>query len=142
MPSCLCPCAKGLTCWRHSFNIDLEKQELCKFYLLPSRGLLQHCSDKGGSYHSCAMHYHEKLDIKPGKVWIDDSTSDGNQKGADENEGLLYDFVIDRIGDELRSGSLSNAGGSAEFSESKGNAGISGGGIDGESQYLFFIVEC
>ena len=98
------------------FNIDLEKQELCKFRLLLSRGLLQHCSAKGGSYHSCAMYYLEKMDIKPGKVWIDESTSDGNQKGANENEGILYDFVIDGIGDGLCSGSLSNAGGSAEIS--------------------------
>jgi hypothetical protein len=34
MPSCLCPCAKGLTFWRESFNIDLENQELCKFCVL------------------------------------------------------------------------------------------------------------
>ena len=79
MPSCLCPCAKGLTFWRESFNIDLENQELCKFCVLLSRGLLQHCSDKGDSYHSCAKYYLEKLDIKPSKVWIDNSTSDGNQ---------------------------------------------------------------
>ena len=44
-------------------------------------------------------------------------------------------------GDGLRSGSLTNIGGSAEFSQSERNAGISGGGIDGKSQYLFFIVE-
>jgi hypothetical protein len=82
------------------------------------------------------------LDIKLGKVWIDKSTSNGNQNGANENEGILYDFINDRIGDGLQSGSLSNARGSAKFSQSKGNAGISGGGIDGNSQYLFFIVEC
>ncbi len=40
-------------------------------------------------------------------------------------------------GDGLRSGSLSNAGGSAKISQSEGNAGSYGSGIDGESRYLF-----
>jgi hypothetical protein len=47
-------------------------------------------------------------------------------------------LFIDRIGDGSQSGFLSNAGGYAEFSQSDRNAGIYGGGIDGESQYLFF----
>jgi hypothetical protein len=50
-PSCLCPCGKGFTRWRESFRIDWENEELCRFRLLLSKGLLQHCSDKGGSYH-------------------------------------------------------------------------------------------
>ncbi len=46
--SCLCPCVKGVTRWRELKGIDLENEELCKFCLLLSKVLLQHCSDKGG----------------------------------------------------------------------------------------------
>ncbi len=54
-PSCLCPCARHLTSWRTSFNIDMEKGEWCKFHLYQSSGLLQYCSSKGDSYHNCVM---------------------------------------------------------------------------------------
>ena len=56
------------------------------------------------------------MGIKPGKAWIDKSTSDGNQKGdvvpgiVDENERSIDGFVINRNG--------------------------SYGSIDGESPYL------
>jgi hypothetical protein len=102
-PSCLCPCVKGVTCWRESFRIDWENKELCRFCLLLSIGLLQHYADKGGSYHRCNVYYLQKLDVKPGKAWTDASTSDGNQKGdvvpgiVDKNESI-YSFVIDRQG--------------------------------------------
>ena len=56
-PSCLCPCVKGVTRWRELKGIDLENGELCKFRLLSSKGLLQHCSDRGGIYHKCTIHY-------------------------------------------------------------------------------------
>ena len=46
--SCLCPCVKGVTHWRELQGIDLENEELCKFRLFLSKGLLQHCLDKGG----------------------------------------------------------------------------------------------
>ena len=42
-PSCLCPCVKGVTRWRELKGIDLENGELCKFRLMSSKGLLQHC---------------------------------------------------------------------------------------------------
>ena len=32
-PSCLCLCARGLTPWRTSFHIDMEKEEWCKCHL-------------------------------------------------------------------------------------------------------------
>jgi hypothetical protein len=82
-PSCLCPCVKGVTRWRESLGIDWENEELCGFCLLSSKGLLQHCSDKGGSYHKCTLYYLEKLDIKPGKTWCVESTLEKNRKGDD-----------------------------------------------------------
>ncbi len=45
----------------------------------------------------------KKLDIKPGKIWTEESTFEGNQKGdvvpgtVDNNEST-YGFVIDRQG--------------------------------------------
>ncbi len=56
-PSCLCPCVKGVTRWRELNRIDLENKELCQFRVLLSKGLLQHCSDKGGFYRDCTLHY-------------------------------------------------------------------------------------
>ena len=50
-PSCICPCVKGVTRWRELKGIDLEKSELCKFRLFSSKGLLQHCLDRGTIYH-------------------------------------------------------------------------------------------
>ena len=76
--SCLCPCVKGVTCWRELQGIDWENEELCKFHLMLSKGLLQHCSAKGGSYHSCTQYYLQKLDIKQGKIWTEESTFEGN----------------------------------------------------------------
>jgi hypothetical protein len=70
---------------------------------LSSKGLLQHCADKGGSYHKCTLYYFQKLDIKPGKIWTKESTFEGNRKGdvvpgtVDKNESI-YGFVIDRQG--------------------------------------------
>jgi hypothetical protein len=46
----------------------------------------------------CIVYHVKILNIKPGKTWIDKSTSDGNQKGEDENEERIYDYVIDRDG--------------------------------------------
>ena len=39
-PSCLCPCVKGVTRWRELLGIDWESEELCRFRLLSSKGLL------------------------------------------------------------------------------------------------------
>ena len=52
--------------------------------------------------------------------------------------GSVVDF--ESPGDGSHSGSLTNTRGPAEFSQSDGNAGISGGGIDGESGYLFLLL--
>jgi hypothetical protein len=92
---------------------------------LQSSGLLQHCQAKGGSYHSCIVYYLKKMDIKPGKAWIDKSTSNGKQKGEDENEERIYGFVIDR--DSSHGGEIDN------------NILVI---VDGESRNLFSIVEC
>ncbi len=62
-PSCLWPCVKGVTRWRESLRIDWENEELCRFHLLLSKGLLQHCADKGGSYHKCTLSGNRK-DVK------------------------------------------------------------------------------
>ncbi len=76
--SCLCPCVKGVTCWRESQQIDWDSEILCKFHLMSSTGLLQHCATKGGTYHNCIQYYLQKLDIKPGKIWTDESTFERN----------------------------------------------------------------
>ena len=59
-PSCLCPCARGLTCWRSNFSIDWEDEVSCKFQAFMPKSLMQHCEAKGGSYHSCVLFYLEK----------------------------------------------------------------------------------
>ena len=102
-PSCLCPCVKGVTRWRELKGIDLENEELCKFCLLLSKGLLQHLSDKGGIYHKCTLHYNRGLNIKPGKTWHEESISDRNRKGDDVTGSVnknrsIYGFEIDREG--------------------------------------------
>ena len=54
------------------------------------------------------------MELKPGKAWIDNSTSDGNQKGKDANEEGMYGFVIDREGshdDEIDNEILGNVDG-------------------------------
>ena len=108
---------KGVTRWRELQRIDWENEELCKFHLMSSTGLLQHCAAKGGTYHSCIQYYLQKLDFKPGKIWTDESTFERNQKGdyvpgtVDKNTSI-YGFVIDRQGNS--------------------------GSVNGESQYLIF----
>jgi hypothetical protein len=102
-PSCLCPCVKGVTGWRESFKIDWKNEELCKFCLLLSKGLLQHCLDKGGSYHKSTLYYLRELDIKPDKTWTEESTSERNRKGDDvtgsvDKNKSIYGFEIDRKG--------------------------------------------
>ena len=116
-PSCLCPCVKGVTRWRDLLQIDWENEELCRFHLMSSKSLIQHCTAKGGFYHKCTLHYLEKLNIKPGKIWAEESIFEGNQKGdvapgtVDKNDSI-YGFVIDRQGNS--------------------------GSINGEFQYLIF----
>ena len=102
-PSCLCPCVKGVTRWRELKGIDLENGELCKFRLLSSKGLLQHCSDRGGIYHECTIHYLRELNIKPGKTWPEESSSDRNHKeddvtGSVDKNKSIFGFEIDRKG--------------------------------------------
>ena len=116
--SCLCPCSPGVSFCGSSFKIDIENKECCKFHLLQSNGLLRHCQAKGGSNHSYIVYYLKKLDIKPGKAWIDNSTSDGNKKGEDANEEGMYGFVIDREGshdDEIDNDILANVDGESRF---------------------------
>jgi hypothetical protein len=57
--------------------------------------LLQHCAAKGGTSHNCIKYYLEKLDIKPGKTWPEQSTSDRKHRGDDKS---IYGFEIDRKG--------------------------------------------
>ena len=59
-PSCVCPCARGLTCWRSNYSIDWEDEVSCKFQAFMPKSLMQHCEAKGGSYHSCVLFYLEK----------------------------------------------------------------------------------
>jgi len=116
-PSCLCPCVKGVTRWRELKGIDLENEEPCKFRLMSSNGLLQHCKDRGGIYHECTIHYLRELNIKPGKTWPEESISERNRKGDDVSGSVdknksIYGFEIDR----------------------KGNSGS----VNGECRYLIF----
>jgi hypothetical protein len=102
-PSCLCPCVRGVTRWRELKGIDLENGELCKFRLLSSKGLLQHCSDRGGIYHECTIHYLRELNIKPGKTWPEESISGRNRNeddvtGSVDNNKSIFGFEIDRMG--------------------------------------------
>ena len=118
-PSCLCPCVKGVTRWRELKGIDLENGELCKFRLFSSKGLLQHCSDRGGIYHECTIHYLRELNIKPGKTWPEESISGRNRNGDDvtgsvDKNKSIYGFEIDR----------------------KGNSGS----VNGECRYLIFYI--
>ena len=55
-----------------------------------------------------------------------------------ETNGGGSDDNFESPGDELRSRTLTNARGFAKISQSEENVGSYGGGIDGESQYLFF----
>ena len=55
--SCLCSFSRVVSSWRSFFKIDIKKKECCKFHLLQSNGLLQHCQAKGGSYHKCIVYY-------------------------------------------------------------------------------------
>ena len=101
--SCLCPCVKGVTHWRELQRIYLENEELCKFHLMSLASLLQHCAAKGGAYHNCIQYYLQKLDIKPGKTWPEESTSERNRKGDDvtgtvDKNKSIYGFAIDRQG--------------------------------------------
>ncbi len=98
-------------------QIDWENEELCKFHLILLKGLLQHCSAKGGTYHSCIQYSLQKLDIIPGKIWTEESTFESNQKGGDvpgtvDKNKSIYGFEIDRQGNS--------------------------GGVNGDSQYLIF----
>jgi len=116
-PSCLCPCAKGVSHWRESQEIDLENEELCKFHLMSSASLLQHCAAEGGTYHNCIQYYLRELNIEPGKTWREESTSDRNCKGDDvtgsvDKNKSIFGFEIDR----------------------KGNSGS----VNGECRYLIF----
>jgi hypothetical protein len=116
-PSCICPCVKGVTRWRELKGIDLENGELCKFRLFSSKGLLQHCSDRGGIYHECTIRYLRELNIKPGKTWPEESISGRNRNGDDvtgsvDNNKSIFGFEIDR----------------------KGNSGS----VNGECRYLIF----
>jgi len=87
-PSCLCPCAWGLTCWRSNFSIDWEDEVSFKFQAFMPKSLMQHCATKGGSYHDCVLLYLGKLNIKSNQTWIDELTSYGNQRGdVNENTG-------------------------------------------------------
>ncbi len=68
---------------------------------MSSKGLLQHCTAKSGSYHSCTRYYLQTLDIKPGKIWTEESTFERNRKGDDvpgtvDKNKSIYGFVIDR----------------------------------------------
>jgi hypothetical protein len=70
---------------------------------MPSTGLLQHCATKGGTNHNCIQYYLQKLDIKPGKIWTEESTFEGNQKGdvvpgTVDKTKTIYGFFIDRKG--------------------------------------------
>jgi hypothetical protein len=108
---------KGVTRWRELKGIDLENGELCKFRLFSSKGLLQHCSDRGGIYHECTSSYLRELNIKPGKTWPEESISERNRKGDDVSGSVdknksIYGFEIDR----------------------KGNSGS----VNGECRYLIF----
>ena len=58
--SCLFPYSRGVGSWRSFFKIDIKKKECCKFHVLQSNGLLQHCQAKAGPYHSCIAHYLKK----------------------------------------------------------------------------------
>jgi hypothetical protein len=102
-PSCLCPCAKGVTRWRESQEIDLENEELCRFHLMSSASLLQHCAAKGDTYHNCIQYYLRELNIKSGKTWREESTSDRNRRGDDvtgsvDKNKSIFGFEIDRKG--------------------------------------------
>jgi hypothetical protein len=81
--SCLCPCVKGVNRWRESHGIYLENDDLCRFHLMSPASLLQHCEAKGGTYHNCIQYYLEKLNLKPGKTWPEESTSERKRKGDD-----------------------------------------------------------
>jgi hypothetical protein len=75
----------------------------CIFCLLSSEGLLQYCSDKGGSYHECTLYYLRELDIKPCKTWPDESTCERNHEGDDvtgsvDKNKSICGFEIDRKG--------------------------------------------
>jgi len=118
-PSCLCPCVKGVTRWRELKGIDLENEEPCKFRLMSSNGLLQHCKDRGGIYHECTIHYLRELNIQPGKTWPEESISERNRKGDDVSGSVdknksIYGFEIDR----------------------KGNSGS----VNGECRYLILYI--
>ena len=107
----------GVTCWRELKGIDLENGELCKFRLFSSKGLLQHCSDRGGIHHECTIRYLRELNIKPGKTWPEESISGRNRNGDDvtgsvDNNKSIFGFEIDR----------------------KGNSGS----VNGECRYLIF----
>ena len=70
---------------------------------MSSASLLQHCAAKGGTYHNCIKYYLQKLDIKPGKTWREESTSDRNHKGDDvtgsvDKNKSIFGFEIDRMG--------------------------------------------
>jgi len=93
-PSCVCPCAQGLTCWRSNFSIDWEDEVSCKFRVFMPKGLLQHCETKSGSYHDCVLFYLGKLIFKSDQSWVDDLISYGNQRG-DENEETFIHGNID-----------------------------------------------
>jgi hypothetical protein len=102
MPSYLCPCVKGVTRWRESLRIDWENKELWRFHLLLSIGLLQHCADKGGSYHRCTGYYNQKLDIIQVKFGLTSlllmEINKNVAPGIVYKNGSIYDFVIDRQG--------------------------------------------
>ncbi len=50
---------------------------------MSSTGHLQHCATKGDTYHNCIQYYLQKFDIKPSKIWTDESTFERNRKGED-----------------------------------------------------------
>ena len=80
----------------------------------------------------------KKLNIQPGKIWVDKSISDGNQKGdvvaglVDETEGDRIGFVIARhanYGAASDNDILGNVESGVENSDTC---------IGGKSQYLMF----
>ena len=95
-----------------------------------------------------------KLDIKPGKAWIDESTSDGNPKGdvvpgiVDENERGIYVFVIDRhrsygpgIANNISANVERNVGNCDTFCGSP-SSGIAKIDTCFDGEYRYFMFHC
>ena len=117
-PSCLCPCARGLTHWRTSFNIDMEKKECLNFIYFSQVAFSNIVHLRVIPITTVLCIILKKWISNQVKLRFDKSTSDGNEKEdvvpgiMDEYERSIYGFVIGRHG--------------------------SYGCVDGESRYLMF----